>query len=114
MINFKERILCSAIHYDNGKHYEIMDKYGISTGFIICGYRHSDIIHLLPTNVNILPIDNKLVNFEWNKNLNKHEITQGFITSNCHFVEREKAAEIAYECMQIDSPKKVLYSEDIY
>lgn len=39
---------------------------------------------------------------------------QGFITSRGEFVNRYKAAEIAWVAGQIKNPKKMLFSEDIY
>lgn len=39
---------------------------------------------------------------------------QGFVTSDGCFVSREEAALIAYECGQIQQPKKKLFSEDLY
>ena len=39
---------------------------------------------------------------------------QGFITDKGEFVNREKAAQIAYECGQIPNPKSELFSEDLY
>lgn len=39
--------------------------------------------------------------------------TQGFITDEGEFVNREQAAIIAFECGQIDTLKKELFSEDI-
>jgi hypothetical protein len=39
---------------------------------------------------------------------------QGFITSTGAFVNRRKAAEIAYAAGQISRPKKMLFSEDLW
>lgn len=38
---------------------------------------------------------------------------QGFITNTGEFVDRKIAAQIAYQCGQIDQEQKELYSEDI-
>jgi len=39
---------------------------------------------------------------------------QGFVTDKGDFVNRKEAAKIAYECEQIPSPKRILFSEDLY
>lgn len=39
---------------------------------------------------------------------------QGFITSAGGFVDRVRAAEIAYAAGQIEKPKRVLFSEDLW
>lgn len=39
---------------------------------------------------------------------------QGFVTENGEFVNRNQAAQIAYECGQIPRPKPELFSEDLY
>jgi hypothetical protein len=39
---------------------------------------------------------------------------QGFLTNTDRFVEREEAAQIAFEAGQIKQHKIVLYSEDLY
>lgn len=43
----KEVILCAAIHYDNGLEYPHQSIYGVKTGFVLCGYRHPNIIGIL-------------------------------------------------------------------
>jgi hypothetical protein len=39
---------------------------------------------------------------------------QGFVTDDGRFVEREEAAKIAFDAGQIQKPKKVLFSEDVF
>jgi hypothetical protein len=39
---------------------------------------------------------------------------QGFVTDDDKFINREEAAKIAYECGQINKPKRELFSEDIF
>lgn len=108
MNNKNEYILCSAIHYDDGvvnpnrrtRNYP-------ETGLVICGYRHADIIGILPTN-NAMRNDGKIYN-----------CIQGFLTSLGRFVTREEAYIIAKNQNQLlensDSKNKtILYSEDIY
>lgn len=56
-----EIILCAAIHYDNGLEYLHQSIYGIRTGFVLCGYRHPNIIGILPTNIYFKNIDKNSV-----------------------------------------------------
>lgn len=97
-----EKILCSAILYDDGKHYPHQEIYGVDSGFVIGGFRHNNIIGTFPTN---------------NKHRNdgkEYKTTQGFITSHGRFVTREEAALIAYDAGQIRKQVKRLFSEDLY
>jgi hypothetical protein len=98
-----ETILCAAIWYDDdGKHYPHQEIYGVDSGFVICGFRHHNIIGVLSTN-NKYRNDGK-----------EYKTTQGFITSHGRFVTREEAAEIAYNSGQIKEQVKRLFSEDLY
>lgn len=97
-----EKILCAAIWYDNGKHYLNQENYNVNSGFVIGGFRHHNVIGVLPTN-------NKLRN-----DGNEYKTTQGFITSNGRFVNREEAAIIAYKAGQLKEQVKRLFSENLY
>lgn len=111
-----ETILCAAIHYNNGIEYPHQSIYGIKTGFVLAGYRHPNIIGILPTNIKFKNLkDNHLV-IEWNENCPKHTTIQGFITSSGRFVDRKEAAQIALRSGQIERLKfgNELYSEDLY
>lgn len=124
--NTKEYITCAAIHYDNRIHYNFMDTYGIESGFVICGFRHSIICSILPTNSfsNDVEEFSKYLNISWEKNvfdengkpIHNYNIKQGFMTSFGRFVDRKEAAKIAIECNQIKKLKygNLLYSEDIF
>lgn len=97
-----EKILGAAIWYDDGKHYPHQEIYGVDSGFVIGGFRHNNIIGAFPTN---------------NKHRNdgkEYKTIQGFITSCGRFVNREKAAKIAYESGQIREQVKWLFSEELY
>lgn len=92
----KERILCAAIKFDDGKVYPHHKKYG--TGLLACGFRHHNCLMLRP-----------------------HEFrgtqVQGFLTSHDRFVDRREAKIIAMNANQINSVATDsinLYSEDIY
>lgn len=119
--NSKEYIACSALHYDNGKKYHFMEGYGIKSGFVIGGLRHPFIMSVLPGNVYVAEERQKELNpeLEWNKDLEKHEVTQGFITSYGRFVDRKEAMKIALDCGQVKkeelgNERIGLFSEDIF
>lgn len=103
-----EYILCAAIHYDDGEiNINRRCKNYPKTGIVICGFRHPDIIGILPTN-NSMRNDGKV-----------YKCTQGFITSKGRFVDRIEAYKIAKREGQLlvgaDFEGKVqLFSEDIY
>lgn len=96
-----EIILCAAIWYDDGKHYPHQEFYSVDSGFIIGGFRHYN-IGAFPTNNN------------YRNDGKEYKTTQGFITSHGRFVNREKAAVIAYNSGQIKEQVKRLFSEDLY
>lgn len=127
----KELIICAAIHYDNHIHYPNQDIYGIKTGFVLGGYRHPNIIGVLPTNIYFEKLDkySEQLAIKWSKrkrdqkgnilpNAEKNGISyQGFITSLGRFVNRKEGAKIALESGQIEKLKyssSELYSEDLY
>lgn len=39
MNNLEERILCAAVHYDDGKEY-VHQPINITSGYVVCGHRH--------------------------------------------------------------------------
>lgn len=126
----KEYIACSAIHYDNHRHYPYQNTYGINSGFVLCGLRHPIITSVLPTNIYFdkMPECAKELAVEWEKGkvdsdgkamsecIENGKTYQGFMTSLGRFVDREEAAKIAIECGQIKELNwgNSLYSEDIF
>lgn len=66
-------------------------------GEVVTGFRHSDVIKAMAA-----------------KRLVSHDGIQGFVTSMGRFVDREEAANIAYEADQIFEVKHELYSEDVW
>jgi hypothetical protein len=101
----KEYILCAANHYDDGEK-QIHGPKNIESGFVICGRRHANCISMFA----------KMVGFPYDENANALRKTerQGFLTNTDRFVEREEAAQIAFEAGQIRQHKIVLFSEDLY
>lgn len=112
--NSKEYIICSAIHYDNHIHYPHMDSYGINSGFVLGGYRHHNIIAVLPENTEskITLERAKELNIDWP--IKDSDIIQGFVTSSGRFVDREEAAIIAFNAGQITDKVDTLFSENIF
>lgn len=110
----KERILCAAIHYDDGTKRPHLPR-NILTGVVVCGWRHGNCIStfaalLYPNWLKDLRYDEKRIHF-----LNNH--IQGFMTSNGRFVDRKEAMEIALKCGQLPNINDLtdkLYSEDLY
>lgn len=98
----KERVLCSAIWYDDGKTYPHQNQYGVNTGFVLCGYRHCNIIGAFS------------VNNKFRNDGKEYKTRQGFLTSFGRFVEREEASKIACNASQVKTKNSKLYSEDLY
>ncbi len=99
-----ERILCAAIHFDDGQQYA-NQPHGVATGIVLCGFRHHNIFSQI----------GGLVGERIAAGINKE--TQGFLTNKNRFVDRKVAAEIATAQKQLMPPKasvKTLYSEDLY
>ena len=107
----KEKIICSAIHYDDGNYYMGQDVYKISSGFVIGGFRHQNIISVVATNNYYEHPEMHLIQ---KKNGVKYKTIQGFITSLGRFVDREEGAEVAFKAKQTSKKLKTLFSEDIY
>ena len=91
-------ILCAAIYYGNDKEL-VHGPIPFSTGWVLCGHRHHQIIELYHS-------------LTGEKTRCCH--TQGFLTSDNCFVGREKGAEIAFQAGQIKEKKHTLFSEDLY
>lgn len=97
----KEYILCAAIWYKDGQHYDNQPE-GIDDGYIVCGRRHHNCIFT-----------------SWilsgKKNMDYDGHIQGFMTSKDRFVDRYEGARIAKEANQCTIPdNEPLFSEDLY
>ena len=92
-------ILCAAILFDDDS-FHFHQPVNLLSGLVFCGRRHNNILTTLKeVNINRLDLGTSV---------------QGFITSDDRFVNRTDAAIIAYDAGQIDYPKEILYSEDLY
>ena len=100
-----EKILCSAIWFNNDEPYVHQPK-NIKTGLVICGLRHCNCYQTIYI----------LSNNESKYKLQFKKITEGFLTNLNRFVDREEAYIIALNAKQIDSRinGSALYSEDLY
>lgn len=96
------KILCAAIHFDDGIPHISQPK-NIQSGFVICGHRHHNCLHTLSF----------LVSKEQFIFLKANSI-QGFLTDTNEFVTREQAAIIAKNAGQIEENYSRLFSEDLY
>ncbi len=96
-----EKILCSAIWFDDGKEYVHSPK-NIKAGFVICGRRHHNCFAILGQ---VLQED---------KGYKELDDVQGFLTDTDRFVDRYEGAKIAFAAKQTKEQKEKLYSEDLY
>lgn len=99
-----ERILCAAIHYDDG-HIHVEQPINIKSGFVVCGHRH----HNCMVTAAILA----------NTKEYGRSGTCGFLTSLNRFVDRYEAYDVAstYIIQLKNRPHHRadrLYSEDLY
>ena len=108
-----EVILCAAVYVDTGKNEGSLTYAYPETGFLFSGLRHPDCFALLwdwkkrltpPERAAILSIDQYAL----------RGANQGFLTSSGRFVDRYKAAKIAYSRNQVDRELIRLTSEDLY
>ena len=101
----KQYILCAAIWFNNYKHYQHQPK-NIGSGIVVCGRRHHN---CFITYHSLAPKD--IMNIV---ETGERSHIQGFLTSDNMFVDRKKAAKIAYNASQITKPTKILFPEDLY
>ena len=102
MIDTKgEYILCAATWFDDNKQYLYQPK-NINTGLVFCGHRHGCIFQQIGGTV------------KERQDIGIYQKEQGFLTNLNRFVDREEAAQIAFDSGQIETPKDTLFSEDIY
>ena len=105
----KEKIICAANYYNDGKEYP-HNPINITIGFVVCGRRHHNCIQTFT----------QIVGFPYTEQghkINNTEV-QGFMTSKNRFVDRKEALIIALESNQVIDKSQIrndnLYSEDLY
>lgn len=104
----KEYIVCSAIHFDNGKEY-VHQPFNITSGLVVCGLRHHNCFSIM-----YLMSARSFLFWTWHDLSYKKRYTMGFLTSKNKFTDRRDAATIAYKAGQIKEHITKLYSEDIW
>jgi len=106
--NYKkpEYVICSAIHFKDGKKYEHQPN-NINSGFVVCGRRH----HNCYITTYILNGNESISN---RMNEANGKAIQGFLTSKDRFIDRKEAAILATERNQIEKYTNCLFSEDLY
>ena len=103
----EEYILCSAIHYNDGKEHVHQPK-NIAEGIVIAGRRHHNCITTLAA----------LMGDGYDKKLAGRD-GQGFLTNTDRFVTRKEAYIIAEKAQQLlhrmhDKTNPILISEDVW
>lgn len=103
----KQYILCSAIHFDDGKEYVHQPK-NIKSGFVLCGRRHHNIFAQLLA----LGVEEK------DYTPPQCHVKQGFLTNDDLFVTRKEAYYIAVNSGQLLTPETpdnpTIQSEDLW
>ena len=108
-----EKIICSAIHFDDGEEY-LHQPTNTPTGVTVCGMRHHNCFMTVAIIVNHYDRkeDGKKYCFHGFKE------TQGFLTNKNRFVDRKEAQIIALREDQVLDKNQlrgdILFSEDIY
>lgn len=121
---FMERIICSAIHINDGKDYHLNSgdqPINITRGFVVAGRRHGDCYNTIK-NLHKFRPDNGIVPEVFSYTAAKD---MGFLTNHNRFVYRKEALKIAYDAGQLintalhegkseDDPLFILTSEDLF
>lgn len=113
----KEVIICSAIHFNDGKKHEHQPK-NIEEGFVICGRRHHNCYAILSAIANSIGLEDKIRTLIDKTDRDK----QGFLTNSDRFVNRKEGLIIAKKANQLlvpslhdtDDPDGILTSEDLF
>jgi hypothetical protein len=107
MSNRNERILCAAIHIDDGKNHT-HQPVNILSGFVVAGRRHHNCIYVASLIAEHVPELQRAI---------KSRDSQGFLTSHDRYVSRSMAEVIARNEGQLLEPdliSEILTSEDLY
>jgi hypothetical protein len=97
----EEYIICAAIHYKDGEKYKHQPR-NIASGYVLCGRRHSDVIH---------------AHFILcSKSTHSETSVQGFLTSRNNFLDRIEAGRLALSIGQVIdfTEGDELISEELY
>ena len=106
----KEYILCASVWYKDlpMKKGEVLNNrgfrpYNVDRGVVISGWRHGNCIYQMVA----------ITGLKSNPDEAGEEV-QGFLTNKNRFVDREEAAQIAFDAGQTEEKKIRLFSEDLY
>jgi hypothetical protein len=105
----KEYILCAAIWYKDislKKDIPQVLPKNCDRGLVVLGHRHGQAMWTMSCLTGLRSVENA------EDGVGEHE--QGFLTNLNRFVDREEAAQIAFDSGQIDQHTITLYSEDLY
>jgi hypothetical protein len=95
-----EYIVCAAIHYRGAaNHCYEHQPVNIDYGYVVTGLRHHNCINMY---------------YVLTGRPSRSADCQGFLTSKNRFVDRQEAAEIAYQAGQTAPKHASLHSEDLY
>ncbi len=108
MTQKQEHILCSAIHYNDGRKH-VHQPVNIKVGMVVCGLRHHNCFYTLYE-----MSKRRFLFWTWHDLSYKKNCVQGFLTSNNRFVDRKDASTIAYMAGQIKERLAKLHSEDLW
>lgn len=116
MLNIEEKILCSAIYYDDKQKRNNLPS-NTDTGLVFCGLRHSNCITLMKAMYYDDFTQCESCDTRRKEVLPDH--TQGFLTNKNRFLNRTESYLLAVDSKQIKDFKKgykqkELYSEDLW
>jgi hypothetical protein len=106
MADKEEYILCAAIWYKDFPT-SVFKPGNISKGVVLCGHRHTDIIH-------------QHVSLMQKRQAEMGKYVQGFLTNTNKFLNRSEAMKVAIAANQLLEGSRFkeegneLYSEDLY
>jgi uncharacterized protein YqgQ len=105
----KEYILCAAVWYKDIKLKkdipQVLPK-NCDRGLVVLGHRHGQAMWTMSCLTGLRSVENA------EDGVGEHE--QGFLTNTNRFVNREEAAQIAFDSGQTKDLRITLYSEDLY
>jgi len=106
----KEYILCASVWYKDlpMKKGDVLNNrgfrpYNVDRGIVISGWRHGNCIYQMYA----------ITGLKSNPDEAGEEV-QGFLTNKNRFVDREEAAQIAFNAGQTETLLNRLFSEDLY
>ena len=105
----KEYILCAAIWYKDIPLQKVIDGVlpkNCDRGLVVLGHRHGQCMWTMSSLTGLRSVTNA------EDGVGEYE--QGFLTNKNRFVDREEAAQIAFDSGQIVQHTITLYSEDLY